>query len=431
MWKNINAQYELYSDDYEICPKTYVFPDDEKEFQHEIDNDDGSGLWIFKPNSASCGRGIKIFDKDDEIPKLRKKEKNDGFIISEYIQNPHLINGKKYDLRVYVMVTSYDPLMIYVYKEGLVRFATQKYSVDPESLKDRFVHLTNYSINKKSEDYIKNKGKDDEVDAAKWSLQQLRDYFEQNNLDWDDVNEEMNDIIIKTLISVESKINETMEFNEIHRQSCFEVYGFDIMIDDELQPWLVEVNVTPSLSSSSPFDKKLKTQLICDSLTLIGIIPFKRVEGEPLQNHIDQAHATHMKEIQKLFSTRARIARSHKGKDTSKKQGKDQIGGQEGDSSEDEESSEFDEESTRMDEIDALKRLKLGELTSEELDIILEYEEQGFRLGKYERIFPLSENIEYYEEFFPEDRLTHKILWRYLSKREINLDQYRRFDAVV
>lgn len=56
-----------------------------------------------------------------------------------------------------------------------------------------------------------------------------------------------------------------------NRTSCFELFGFDILIDKKLKPWLLEVNVLPSLSSSSPFDKSVKTLLICDALTLIGI----------------------------------------------------------------------------------------------------------------------------------------------------------------
>jgi len=61
---------------------------------------------------------------------------------------PHLLNEFKYDLRIYVFVTSYDPLTIYVYKDGLVRFATQPYST--KNRKSRFAHLTNFSVNKKA-----------------------------------------------------------------------------------------------------------------------------------------------------------------------------------------------------------------------------------------------------------------------------------------
>ena len=74
--------------------------------------------------------------------------------MSRYISNPHLIDGYKYDLRIYVLVTSFDPLKVYMFKEGLVRFATEKYSTNPKTLKKRFVHLTNYSVNKKADTYV-------------------------------------------------------------------------------------------------------------------------------------------------------------------------------------------------------------------------------------------------------------------------------------
>lgn len=65
-----------------------------------------------------------------------------------------------------------------------------------------------------------------------------------------------------------------------YRNVCFEIYGFDVLIDHKLKPWILEVNVLPSLSSSSPFDKKLKTVLICDVLNLIGIQPYDRKKLE-------------------------------------------------------------------------------------------------------------------------------------------------------
>jgi len=95
--------------------------------------------------AASCGRGIKIVDSKRII-----SNKKEGILASRYIMNPHLINGLKYDLRVYVLVTSYCPLKVYIYNDGLVRFATELYNLDPKNINEKFVHLTNFSINKKN-----------------------------------------------------------------------------------------------------------------------------------------------------------------------------------------------------------------------------------------------------------------------------------------
>ena len=61
-----------------------------------------------------------------------------------------------------------------------------------------------------------------------------------------------------------------------NRNQCYEIYGFDVLVDNNLRPWLLEVNVLPSLSSSSPFDKHVKSMLLSDTLHLIGFNIFDR-----------------------------------------------------------------------------------------------------------------------------------------------------------
>jgi tubulin polyglutamylase TTLL4 len=90
------------------------------------------------------------------------------------------------------------------------------------------------------------------------------------------------------MISVESYISNQMSRFTKNKGACFEIYGFDILLDAKLKPWLLEVrnisdfkvNVCPSLSSSSPFDKVVKTSLICDTLNLVGIQPYDRKKLE-------------------------------------------------------------------------------------------------------------------------------------------------------
>ena len=75
----------------------------------------------------SRGRGVHILKGDAEFKHLLKKSSNINVIISRYIDRPHLINKKKYDLRIYVLIVSFCPLRIYLYNNGLVRFATENY----------------------------------------------------------------------------------------------------------------------------------------------------------------------------------------------------------------------------------------------------------------------------------------------------------------
>lgn len=133
-----------------------------------------------KPSASSCGRGIKVIGRKTRV------QKRDGYLVSKYISKPHLINGLKYDLRVYVLVTSYDPLRIYVYNEGLVRFATEKYSLNQNDLSKKFVHLTNFSVNKRNEKFIQNRcDEENEESSSKWSFKGLKKAFEANSLNFD------------------------------------------------------------------------------------------------------------------------------------------------------------------------------------------------------------------------------------------------------
>jgi tubulin polyglutamylase TTLL4 len=84
------------------------------------------------------------------------------------------------------------------------------------------------------------------------------------------------DVIIKTSIAHEPQITGVYSRCTRNRNVCFEIYGFDVLVDNKLRPHLIEINISPSLSSSSPLDKKIKTTLICDTVNLIGVVPYDR-----------------------------------------------------------------------------------------------------------------------------------------------------------
>jgi tubulin polyglutamylase TTLL1 len=119
-----------------------------------------------------------------------------------------------------------------------------------------FIHLTNVAITKNSSDYNDRHG-------SKWSINNLRFYLEQTyGKDLTDkCFDEINNIIYISLKSVQGVI--------INDKHCFEMYGYDILIDDKLKPWLIEVNASPSLSTTTETDRMIKMNLIQDVFKVV------------------------------------------------------------------------------------------------------------------------------------------------------------------
>lgn len=86
----------------------------------------------------------------------------------------------------------------------------------------------------------------------------------------------INDVLLKTLISGEHHVTAAMKKNGMHRTNCFELFGFDILIDSDLKPWLLEVNLSPSLATDSPLDMTIKSTLLTDVFNLVGVKRFDR-----------------------------------------------------------------------------------------------------------------------------------------------------------
>lgn len=106
-------------------------------------------------------------------------------VVSEYIDSPLLFNGFKFDLRIYVAITSINPLRLYIYEDGLTRFATNKYSVNIAGNRKelRFAHLTNFSVNKKNVNFIQTDGNEGDGKGSKWSLVALRNTMREHGID--------------------------------------------------------------------------------------------------------------------------------------------------------------------------------------------------------------------------------------------------------
>uniref|UniRef100_A0A158PA54 Tubulin--tyrosine ligase-like protein 5 n=1 Tax=Angiostrongylus cantonensis TaxID=6313 RepID=A0A158PA54_ANGCA len=211
----------------------------------------GKCPFIVKPVSSSRGQGIFFASK---VVFLHFDfSLSSPIFVSFSLFNPLLINGYKFDLRIYVAVTSFYPLVVYVYSEGLTRVASEKYCSDVDS-RNAFVHLTNYSINKNNSNFVRW----DSLFVKRIILHcSKRTYFRNDK-----------DIVVKSLLSVQARITSACRTTIPYIGTNYELFGFDILVDAQLKPWLLEVNLSPSLSCDAPLDSLVKTRLICDLFNL-------------------------------------------------------------------------------------------------------------------------------------------------------------------
>ena len=115
--------------------------------------------------------------------------------------------------------------------------------------------MTNYSINKKNRGFIQNENLEHDDHGYKWSLTAFMKHLEQiGGIDIDLFWSRIYDLIIKSIISGENYVFNAVKKTCIHRTNCFEVFGYDVMIDSNLKPWLIEINLSPSLACDSPLD---------------------------------------------------------------------------------------------------------------------------------------------------------------------------------
>uniref|UniRef100_A0A8C3UC53 Tubulin--tyrosine ligase-like protein 5 n=1 Tax=Catharus ustulatus TaxID=91951 RepID=A0A8C3UC53_CATUS len=249
---------------FHILPQTFILPTEYQDFCNTYSKD--RGPWIVKPVASSRGRGVYLVNNPNQIVV------EDNILVSRYISNPLLIDDFKFDVRLYVLVTSYDPLVVYLYEEGLARFATVRYDQASRNIKNQFMHLTNYSVNKKSGDYVSCDDPEVEDYGNKWSMSAMLRYLKQEGRDTAALMASVEDLIIKTLVSAELSIASACKSFLSHRDSCFELYGFDVLIDDTLKPWLLEVNLSPSLACDAPLDLKIKASMLSDMFTLVGFV---------------------------------------------------------------------------------------------------------------------------------------------------------------
>ncbi|KPA76950.1 tubulin-tyrsoine ligase-like protein [Leptomonas pyrrhocoris] len=227
--------------------------------------------FIMKPNSGCQGRGIVV--ARDPLTAL-EEHTLDNYIVQEYVHRPLLLEGKKFDLRVYVLLTSIRHPSIFLFNDGLVRICTEQYETPTEeNVKNACKHLTNYAVNKKSTDYVFNTDVEHMDVGNKRNFAFLNRWLEESGHSADEVWHQVSMTIVKTILAAQPSIARVYDscfptgYNDGY--CCFEVLGFDILIDHKMKPWLMEVNHTPSFATETPLDMDIKSKLLTEVWSII------------------------------------------------------------------------------------------------------------------------------------------------------------------
>ena len=278
---NMRTKYPI-----DFYPKTYVLPGQYEQFKKDFSS---SIYWIQKPFSGSCGRGINL------INKIGEKTEQFNSIVQEYIPNPLLIKGYKFDLRFYVAVPSLDPLRIYNYENGLVRLATEKYFEHFDDINALSAHLTNFSINKENQDYHATDDINDDGKGSKWSHAPFWPFLQSLGYDIDDIKKQIDDAVSIVLISAKDTL-----IKQTNHRSSFELYGFDVLLTVDGKIHILEVNISPALGTSSNLDRYIKAPLVKDFFNL-GLIPKHTDVCDKIENAFYDPNLTEIADLFAIF----------------------------------------------------------------------------------------------------------------------------------
>ena len=247
----------------------------------------GRNTWLLKRTNVNRGRQIKIFSDLrlilNEIEE--SKTKCNHLIIQKYIEAPALYNNRKFDIRIWVLFTyisrSYN-INVYVFKEGHLKACSEPFSLSSDDL---YVHLTNYSVQKYNRNFSKM-----EI-GNEISFKTFQEELDKKNANKNfkkDIFPKITKIIAISANSCKNKIN------ILNRNNCFEIFGYDFILDQYYEPFLLEVNTNPGLEESSPLIKMLVPRMIDDAFRLTIDRVFERddknknISAFPVEGYKDE-----------------------------------------------------------------------------------------------------------------------------------------------
>lgn len=198
--QNLEKMRRVFPKEYSFYPRTWVLPLELADFRAQFDSrGKSSRFYIIKPDSGCQGRGIYLTQNIDTVSPFEQ------LVAQHYIRRPFLIDGFKFDLRLYVLVTSCKPLRMYLFNDGLVRLCTEEYTKpSADNVAVKCMHLTNYAINKHNGRFQVNADVDAGDMGSKRSLKWFMEYIatEKGQAKADALWRQMGAMCVKVVISI-------------------------------------------------------------------------------------------------------------------------------------------------------------------------------------------------------------------------------------
>jgi len=285
--------------EFEFWPMSFNLPKEYEAFRQEYLRDPRP--YILKPAALGRGNGITLITRLEEVDVTSSYITKFIPVAQKYIPNPLLFEGHKMTFRIYAAITALNPLRVYVYPQGLARICSSKYSLDTFS--DPLKHLTNYDLQMDKEEEFNSSvtGTEMKHDGLRsdlqWVFSWLRDQF---NADTDKLWYEIKQLIAKTFLSAEKSFQFSAKKVIPKRLNWFGLVGFDVLIDTDMKPWLLEVNRTPALGPHTQLENDIKSSMLRDLFKLVDITNSQKTQLSQRTQKIEDALKQERKRLRKL-----------------------------------------------------------------------------------------------------------------------------------